>query len=154
MMQRLLADRFHLAVHSGTKDLAAYAMSLSSSAKKRDQLKPSNAGEPTMKFQGGSVEFHAFSMPDLAERLGSRPFKLDRLVIDKTGLAGRYDFSIQLADDVRGMKLAFEGMEQNAPGTPSILTFLQEQLGLVFKAEKAPVDSLTIEHADRIPTGN
>jgi len=154
MMRRLLADRFRLIVRQEAKELPAYAMTVSPSSRKRERFKSSTGGEQSMKFSGGSIEFHAYSMADLAERLGSRPFKLDRLVVDKTGLEGTYDFKLEVAEDVRGMKLAFEGMEQNSPGSPSILTFLQDQLGLVFKAQKAPVESLIVVSGERVPTGN
>ncbi|HEY3738584.1 MAG TPA: TIGR03435 family protein, partial [Bryobacteraceae bacterium] len=120
MMRKLLADRFHLEIRSELKELPTYEMT--AQPKKRDKMKPSTGTDPSMKFAEGTLEFHAYSMADLADRLATRPFKLDRPVIDKTGLVGRYDFTLAIADDVRGMKLAFEGMEQNNPGSPSILT--------------------------------
>lgn len=152
MMQHLLADRFHLAVRLEAKELPVYEMTIQS--KKRDKVKSSSDTEPSMKFVGGSLEFHGFSMADLADRLATRPFKLDRPAVDQTGLEGRYDFTLAIADDVRGMKMAFEGMELNNPGSPSVLTLLRDQLGLDFKVRKAPIDSLTVVHVDKVPTGN
>ena len=154
MLQRLLVDRFHMIVRIEAKELPVYAMSLSTSTRKRDRLKPSTGDQPVMKPVDGALEFRAYLMADLAERLATRPFKLDRMVIDKTALDGRYDFKVEFASDGGGMKGALEAMELNTPGAPSMLPFLQDQLGLVFKAQKAPIDSLIIDHAERIPSGN
>jgi uncharacterized protein (TIGR03435 family) len=154
MMQRLLADRFQLAVRFDAKVLPVYEMTLAPSGKKRDRLKPSSNGEPSMKPEGGAIEFHGYSMKEFAERLAARPFKVDRPVMDKTRLEGLYDFKVEFAAEGAGMKLALEGIEQGSPGAPSMIPMLQDQLGLVFKAVKAPVDSLVVEHAEKLPTGN
>lgn len=151
MMQKLLGDRFKLSIHRETKLLPVYAMTV----KKSGKLNPASGGPTRMLPTGGAIEFRGFSMAELAERLGSRPFKLDRFVVDKTGLDGLYDFTVKLADDASHLKHTLEGMERgNADGAPSIISSLQEQLGLSFKPGKAPISSLFVEHAEKVPTGN
>ena len=66
-----------------------------------------------------------------------------RLVVDRTGLEGAYDFvlngvSMQPASD---------------ESVTSIFTALEEQLGLKLEAQKAPVEVLVIEHVEQ-PTPN
>ncbi|QOY86912.1 TIGR03435 family protein [Paludibaculum fermentans] len=151
MLQNLLADRFKLSVRRETKDLSVYAMTVKRSGK----LTIASGGANSVLPNGGAIEFHNYSMAELAERLGSRPFRLDRPVVDKTGLEGVFDFSVKFADNASDLKHTLEGMEQgSADGAPSMITILQEQLGLAFKVAKAPVSSLTVEHAEKVPTGN
>jgi uncharacterized protein (TIGR03435 family) len=151
MMQRLLSGRFKLMVRRESKDLPVYAMVI---AKKGSKLQAANGGESSMMPVGGALVFRNYSMPDLAERLATRPFTLDRVVFDKTGLEGVFDFSLRFADSEVGLKHTMETMDQGDDRNSFMLTALVEQLGLSFKALKAPVESLAIEHAERVPTQN
>jgi len=151
MLQRLLTERFRMSVHYEAKELPVYVMTV----KRKDKLKPATGPGPgTARPVGGAFEFRNFSMAELADRLATRPFKVDRLVLDRTGLEGLYDFKVELAGDLIGLKHALEGIELGSPGAPSMLPILQDQLGLAFKSQKAPVDSLTIDHAEKVPSGN
>ncbi len=89
-------------------------------------------------------------MADLADKLASRPFKLDLPVLDRTGLEGRFDFALKLASNDNELKHTLEGMEQG----PSIFVFFQEQLGLKLESRKSPIDVLVIDSVEKIPTGN
>src|SRR4051812_44111665 len=152
MMQKLLSDRFKLTLRRESKDLPIYAMV---TGKKGTKMKPASGGDGGMLPTDGALVFRNYSMPELAERLGARPFKLDRLVLDKTGLEGAFDFEIKFGDNAAEMKHTLEGMEQGgADQGTSIFTILQEQLGLSFKAQKAPVESLIVERAEMVPTEN
>ena len=96
-----------------------------------------------------------------------------RIVIDKTGLTGRYDCSLHWTPDqnegpmfpggppggpkggpgvaaIPGMQ-APDGAPPQAPEAsgPSLFTALQEQLGLKLEPQKAPVDILVIEHVEK-----
>ena len=82
--------------------------------------------------------FRNCSMADLADKLASRPFKLDLPVLDRTGLEGRFDFALKLASNDNELKHTLEGMEQG----PSIFVSLQEQLGLKLESRKSPIDVL------------
>jgi uncharacterized protein (TIGR03435 family) len=67
-------------------------------------------------------------------------------VVDKTGLAGGYDFDL---------KFALEPKTANPPDAvltdsgPSVFTAIREQLGLKLETGKAPVDFFIIDHAER-----
>jgi uncharacterized protein (TIGR03435 family) len=83
--------------------------------------------------------------------------QLERTVQDKTGLSGKYDFTLQWTPDERAgpMSAATQGggsRSDDAPppdsSAPSIFTALQEQLGLKLESGKAPVEILVIDHVE------
>jgi uncharacterized protein (TIGR03435 family) len=63
-------------------------------------------------------------------------------VVDKTGIEGVYDITLDLKPDPGGDPFT---VWQRA---------LQEQLGLKLESQKAPVEMLVIDHAERVPTEN
>jgi uncharacterized protein (TIGR03435 family) len=94
--------------------------------------------------------------------------ELDRPVVDKTGLTGKYDFVLEFAPDPGRFKMlpgpGLAGPGLSGPGAdaanatdPSGLTIvgaLQQQLGLRLVSTKAPLDILIIDHAEKVPTEN
>ncbi len=66
-------------------------------------------------------------------------------MVDKTGLTGKYDFSLHWTPD------NVESTDPNAP--PGLFTAIQEQLGLKLEPVKAPVDVLVIDHVEK-PSAN
>jgi uncharacterized protein (TIGR03435 family) len=107
------------------------------------------------------------SLPKLADMLTTQ---LGRPVIDKTGLAGEYDYSLEFSPE--GLPSGALGMLPPLPppppgaggqpmpnssgdqDSPSLVTAVQEQLGLKLESKKGPVDLLVIDHADKTPTEN
>jgi len=63
-------------------------------------------------------------------------------VIDKTGLTGRYDFTLEYA-----------GLGDDATG-PNIFSAVEKQLGLKLDKSKAPLDVIVIDHIDKVPVEN
>ena len=82
---------------------------------------------------------------------------LDRPVVDKTGIAGRFDLQLEFAPDqaTPGVRppVPEEPVGAGEPGGPSIFTAIQEQLGLRLIPGKGPVDVLVVERVER-PSGN
>ena len=78
--------------------------------------------------------------------------QVDRIVLDKTGLNGKFDVNLQWTPDVATAPL---NDREAAPGSdgPSLSTALSEQLGLRLEATKAPVPILLVDHIER-PTAN
>jgi len=73
---------------------------------------------------------------------------LDRPVVDKTGLSGRYDFDLEWAPN--SSQFGGQGPPEAAePVRPGIFTALQEQLGLRLEATKGPVEVLVVDKAER-----
>ena len=86
----------------------------------------------------GARKFTNNSMADFA--LGMQSF-LDRLVVDETGLTGKYDFVLKWTPD--------ETNGNDPHEAPGIFTAVQEQLGLKLEPTKGPADVLVIDHVER-----
>jgi uncharacterized protein (TIGR03435 family) len=67
----------------------------------------------------------------------------DRPVIDRTGLAGEYDFVIEWTPEVR----AGANFQPDETG-PTFLEALKEQLGLKLDSQTGPVDVIVVDHME------
>ncbi len=79
---------------------------------------------------------------------------VSRPVIDRTGLAGPYDFALKFAPESAGSAgiLRFlPGISTPAsdPNVPSLSVALQEQLGLRLESARGPVDVVVIDKIER-----
>jgi uncharacterized protein (TIGR03435 family) len=166
MLQALLADRFKLALQRGAKELPVYALVI---AKNGPKLQESTPGETypngftgpdrggagmmkiTMDGKMGQLAGQGVSVTSMAQALSQR---LGCNVLDETGLRGNYDFTLQWPT-TEGLMLAVEGTEDGkqradsspSPG-PSIFTAIQEQLGLKLEPQRAPMETLVIDHVE------
>jgi uncharacterized protein (TIGR03435 family) len=84
-------------------------------------------------------------------------------VTDKTGLPGKYDFTLKFDDDENSLivspqvQAAMGARDGSEPGSglPNIFKALEQQLGLkLVRAKDIPLDKIVIDHAERIPAGN
>ncbi len=95
--------------------------------------------------------------------------ELKRPVVDKTGLTGKYDFTLGYApENMPGIMKAGgpppppPSGPDAAPGAapspddlePTLTTAVQQQLGLRLDAKKIQLDTLVIDKADKTPTEN
>jgi len=64
-------------------------------------------------------------------------------VQDQTGLTGKYDLRIEYVPP-----------SPDADPGPDIRDAIQQQLGLRLVSKKVPVETLVIDHAEKVPTGN
>ena len=113
---------------------------------------PPRMGKGMMMMNPGHLESTGTTIDMLAHVLSRQ---LGRTVVDKTGLTGNYDFTLDYTPDNMPMPMpgAPEGgpkpeMQPNAGG-PSLFTAVQEQLGLKLEATKATVDVVVIDHIDQ-----
>jgi uncharacterized protein (TIGR03435 family) len=173
MLRALLEDRFQLQVHRETKEGPVYFLTAPNGAAK---LKPTaegscvpidlnklpKPGEPMPKFCGSqsvrivngrnSVTTTGSNMKDFAASFLSN--MLDRKVIDKTGLDGRFDLSFEFAPD-SSLRM-FQGRPANnstdalppAPEGPNIFMAL-DRLGFKLERGKGPVEVLVIDRIER-----
>ena len=96
---------------------------------------------------------HYSTMKDVVDFLSPR---LDRPVIDKTGLTAKYDVTIYWAAEnmlVRTATARNTGAEAAEPA-PTIFAAVQEQLGLKLERSTSPMDILVIDHVEKTPTEN
>ena len=190
MLQNLLADRFKLKIHRRSKEAAIYELVV---AKGGNQLKeavhaaaapPEGAGDPRpgpprgkdgllrtppgqlgiqatangrMRMRGEAV-----TMARLTEALG---MAVGRPVVDKTGLVGTYDVTLDFSPEGMG-----PGPKDSAPAEgggnppeaprdsngsgPTLFTALQEQLGLKLEMRRGPVDLWVVDRVEKVPAGN
>jgi uncharacterized protein (TIGR03435 family) len=90
--------------------------------------------------------------------------QINRPVLDKTGLTGKYDFDLEYTPDLSGMQLPppppGAGPGGPAPAdsasdpSPNLAAAVQQQLGLRLVAAKATLDVLIIDRAEKVPTEN
>ena len=72
---------------------------------------------------------------------------LDRMVLDNTGLSGKYDFQLEWTPDDN----EFGGQLPRSvePTKPNLFTAMQEQLGLKLEATKGLVAAIVIDRVER-----
>ena len=177
MLRALLADRFGLKVHTEPRQRDVYALVL---ARRDGRLGPSlqqvnidcanlgagprgrGAAPPSPDDPGtcgtsmrpGVFNANAQTMAQIASSLATLSntgMSLYRPIIDKTGLTGTFNATLRFTPD------AIPTRDPNAAPVdsngPSIFAAVQEQLGLKLDPQKAAIDVLVVDEAQR-PTAN
>ena len=157
LVQQLLADRFKLIVHRETKELPVYALIVAKGGPRLTLSKEADGGasiSTNTSSGNGRMTAKGLTMARLAQSL-TQTFasELGRIVIDKTGIQGRYDLALQWTPDNRSAAPTNASNESSTAAGPSIFTALQEQIGLKLESTKGPVETLVIDHVER-PTEN
>ena len=177
MLRTLLADRFKLVMHKETKELPIFELVLArEDGKLGPQLRPAavdcaaraaaaRAGTPPPASSGppgpGSC---GSTMNPLRIRGGGVTLALlasllegpaQRLVIDRTGLAGNWDLEVNYTPDQSQVPPSLAGAPLPGldPNGPSLFAALEEQLGLKLRPARGPVDVLVIDSVQQ-PTPN
>jgi uncharacterized protein (TIGR03435 family) len=151
LVQSLLTDRFKLAIHRETRELPAYAITVRTGGPKLTKNDSNPNGLPSLFIRGlGVLPGMNATMGDLAGVLQGTV--LDRPVVDRTGLQGRYDFMLTWTPDESqfpglGVRIPPPSNDPNAP--PGLFTAFQEQLGLRLESTKAPVEVLIVDRVEK-----
>jgi bla regulator protein BlaR1 len=175
MLQALLVDRFKLTVRHDTKDLPVYVLLVAKNGPKLKETAFTPAdlaspkplpppGSPVSDRPGvwitgrGQIIVNGQGLDAFADVLSMR---LGRIVLNKTGLNGKYDLKLQWTPDDSQDQM-FKGAGDGPDGTPptdaaqppdgtgpTLFTAVQEQLGLKLEAQRSPVDVLVIDHIER-----
>ena len=155
MIRKLLADRFKLTFHKDKKELSVYVLSVSKTGAKLTRNDSSPNGLPGLFFQGlGKLNVRNALITDFTGLMQSAV--LDRPVVDQTGLAGRFDFTLNWTPDdsqFGGMGAKIPPPTDSADAPPNLYTAIQEQIGLKLDATKAPADVMVIDHVEK-PSAN
>jgi bla regulator protein blaR1 len=182
MVQSLLADRFKLAIHTETKELPVYVLVVAKNGPKLQESKEGSSlpdpkltepkpGEPRdkafraagpkgagMMMGRGTINGRMAPLQLLADALSRQ---LDRTVLDRTGLNGKYDISLHWTpDESQSQMFKGPGGGEGGPGPnegapspdasgPSIFTAIQEQVGLKLESQKGPVEIIVIDHVEK-----
>jgi uncharacterized protein (TIGR03435 family) len=155
MFQLFLEDHFHLKVHWETKELPVLTLVVAKGGPRLQSAKPGDTYPNGIKGPDGKPAGHAGMMMwgrgrltgqgiPIASLLPPLTQQLGRIVQDKTGLTGTYDIELHWTEDA-----APDSGAASDASEPSIFTAIEEQLGLKFQSQKAPVQVLLIDHVDQ-----
>jgi uncharacterized protein (TIGR03435 family) len=163
MLRGLLQERFALQYHVESKEVDAYSLvmartdgRLGPKLQKWDGTcngKPAPPAAPNATgprcaafFRPPGLVMRGVPMTLVANMLSAQVTNLGRPVVDRTGLAGEWDFDLEVS---------FAPPNPNATDTtaPSLFVALQEQLGLKLEPGRATVNVLVVDKA-QAPTEN
>ncbi|MBZ5578638.1 MAG: TIGR03435 family protein [Acidobacteriia bacterium] len=202
MLQNLLAERFHLTLHRESKEFSVDELVVGKNGAKLKDTEAPDAPPPLPGTPLPMPKLDQNGVPQLdrpglimmvapgangpslylvakGQTLGQLTNLLsaqrNRPVIDRTGLTGKYDFSVEYASvgavpALGGGPFALPGAAPMAappgPGAGGLpvpvdadrgagfISAIQQQLGLRLEARKAPLDVLVIDGAEKVPTEN
>jgi uncharacterized protein (TIGR03435 family) len=176
MLRALLEDRFQLETHRETEERTMYALTVAKGGPKLARTAPGDCnddadkeraargfesggpvpcGNLNMTWNGGNrrLALTGVTLKNVAEGFLSG-LVMDRFVLDRTNLEGKFNVVIVFAPDdstpggAAGLTWARrEGAEK--PTGPSIFTAFEEQLGLKIVTTKAPAEYLVIDSVQR-----
>lgn len=152
LVRGLLADRFHLKMHTEQRLLPAYALTKSTSEPTLRKSTADPAGIPVVGVDAkGDLRVGNATMDDFARFL--QRFVLDRPAVNQTGIPGRYDFVLQWALGNEASSSEPNQTPTVSDDRPSLFTAIKEQLGLELEATKTNVAVYVVDHAE-MPTND
>jgi len=173
MLRALLADRFKLVVHTESREMPIYGLTLArSDGALGPQLRRSArtcdppgagqrgpAGKPAsltdappcgMRVYPGTILAGGTTLAELADALSPQ---VGRMVRNRSGLADRFEFTLRWTPDQipQGFdrKASAIGLPPIDADGPSLFTALREQLGLKVDSVRGPVEILIVDRAER-----
>jgi uncharacterized protein (TIGR03435 family) len=152
MAKAMLADRFQLTLRSEVRELPVYELKIARDDKRLGRGISRAAG----RCRGSSVERSACGTPVAPGSIAVpgttistfaakylTPL-LDRLVIDRTGLTGRFDVSLRFTSEPEG-----PSRSASASTAPALFAAVEEQLGLRLRATSGSVPVLIVDRVER-----
>ncbi len=145
LVRELLADRFRLATHRERKEMPVYLLVLGKGGPK---LTPHNDAGIRTRGGCGRLVGRRVTADAIATMLSRQ---VEHEVVNRTGLAGEYDFQLDFTPDTVPCRTAdSQGSPAADPsGPPSIYTAVQQQLGLKLESSKGPVELLVIDRVEK-----
>jgi uncharacterized protein (TIGR03435 family) len=152
MMRKLIVDRFAMKFHTDKKEMSAYVLTVGKIGQKLNptQLKGPLPGISIRPGTGGiTLNMVNATIGDFTGFL--QILVLDRPVVDRTGIQGRFDYQCTFAPD----DSQFNGhppippQANSADAAPGLFDAIQQQLGLKLDAEKTDVDVISIDHVEK-----
>lgn len=174
VFRKILVERFKFTYHFADVEQPVYNLVVDKGGLKIKEAKPGDASPYSFKTSEGSLNpdgtrvayagagvttrpapdgypmsvFQQSHFSSIAKDFLSR--EVGRHVIDKTGLTGPYNFTLEFAPE---QGAGISAADDTGPVRPSIFTAQQEQLGLKLEPAKGPVSHLFVDHIER-PTEN
>ncbi|WP_198137605.1 TIGR03435 family protein [Terriglobus sp. TAA 43] len=148
MVQSLLAERFQFVSHHDKKELSVYVLSIAKGGPK-NLIESARAGDDfsalTREVPGGFTLPMRNGLISEFTNFVLQSYVLDRPVIDRTNIEGRYDFTLTwavLGTEFGGTVLTPEPTDDPPP---NLFLALRDQLGLKLEPMKAPADVLVVD---------
>ncbi len=179
MWQNLLQERFGLVLHHESKEFQVEELTVGRGGPKLKETDLGPNPDPLLPVPGpprpnppmngygaivmvqpdGKVQMKvkALTMADFAARLGGAT---QMPVVDKTGLSGRYDFTLNYTIDLsQFLPPGAPRPQPSAAGDkpepgPDLASVVQTQLGLKLTRAKASLDVIVVDRAQKVPTPN
>jgi len=150
MIQKLLTERFKLELRSDKQEMQAFVITVAKDGSKLtptklEGLNPVSTMKPSA--DGWILSTENASTKVLAGFL--QLAILDRPVVDKTGLTGRYDIALEFTPDSSQFNGHPPPARQTESPAPGLFDAIQQQLGLKLSSDKALVDVWTVEKAEK-----
>jgi uncharacterized protein (TIGR03435 family) len=172
MLQSLLAERFRLQIHREMKNLPMYSLMVAKNGPKLklhvEALPPADPARPPADVSGplktdsdgypvlrpgahmanaGGHNRLQIENKDLVWLVEELSGQLGRQVKNETGLKGQYDFTLYWLSNYLLVTVG--------PGSgPDLVAAVQELLGLKLEEKKGPVESIVIDHVEKMPIEN
>ena len=170
MLQALLHDRFNLKVHREIREVPVYNLTVPGAGHK---LQPHKVGSctpvepPSARASSDApiprpavpcagrvrrngphvrVEWHRATLEELAWILG---LLVDRPVVDRTGIVGLFDGSMEFTPDESNPRMPPAPETNEVATAPSFFTAVQEQLGLKLEKTMGPGEFVVIDDIQR-----
>ena len=174
MWQQLLAERFGVVLHRESKEFQVQELMVAAGGHKLKETTvedPNAEGPPKMengvlksrgfvtmiRMGSGGPSAHTVAKAQNLSRLTVLAGRdVGRPVLDKTGLTGKYDFELEYAPNIPAGQMPLPpgaSLPESDPA-PSLADALKKQLGLVLVPNKAKLDVLVIDKAEKVPTAN
>jgi uncharacterized protein (TIGR03435 family) len=140
MLQALLTERFQLAVRRESRELPAYDLVVAKSGLKMHEFDVDHPPVAPPRNGANSMVIGVFTMSQLSGMITSAA---GRPVVDKTGLVGKYSLA-----------LTYSPLSAQDSGLIDVFAALEQQLGLKLEPKKEALDTLVVDHAERVPAEN
>lgn len=150
MLRKVVEARFGLKFHKDQKEMSAYVLGVAKDGPKMTKSDGDPNSPPAFFFTKlGHLTVRNATMLDVVQGFQGAVF--DRPVVDRTGIDGRWNFSLKWTPDetqfqVFGVKIV---PDESADAPPPIFTAIQEQIGLKLDATKTPVDVMVLDHVEK-----
>jgi uncharacterized protein (TIGR03435 family) len=118
MLQSLLADRFKLAFHIERREVSGYVVTVDPNGPQPKRVTAANQGTP------------------VASLIRSLATALDRPIVDRTGLTGRYDIAL----------VSPAGIERPEP---DVLEAVRDQFGIRVEPQIVTIDVIVIDWVEQ-----
>jgi uncharacterized protein (TIGR03435 family) len=148
ILQKVFTERFGLQVHEEKRKVAAYVLIVSKDGTKMTKAADASISPSLLLYPRGVFIAKNATIADLVRQL--QDHILGQPTVDKTGLEGRWDFTLKWMPD----EMQFTDLSVPVPrsefdaNAPPLFTAIQQQLGLKLEAQKADVPVLVVDHVD------